>query len=54
MFEHKKKRKLIVLLDKNFTMIFVSFLIGFLVSFFICWNTIIYIITLFEKVNGIV
>jgi len=49
-----KKSKLVLLIDKNFMLIFISFLIGFIVSFFICWNTIIYIITLFEKVNGII
>ena len=51
---NSKKSKVVLMMDKNFMLIFVSFLAGFVVSFFICWNTIIYIITLFEKVNGIV
>ena len=52
---HKgQKPKIVLVLDNNFALIFVSFLVGFLVSFLICWNTIIYIYSLFQKVNGIV
>ncbi len=47
------KSKLLIAVDKNFMTIFASFIFGFLLSFFICWNTIIYIITLFERVNGL-
>jgi hypothetical protein len=49
-----RKPKIVLVLDNNFALIFISFLVGFLVSFFICWNTIIYIYNLFERVNGIV
>jgi len=51
---HSNKNKVMIAVDKNFMTVFASFIFGFLLSFFICWNTIIYIITLFERVNGLV
>ena len=45
---------LVKTLDKHFMIVFISFVLGFILSFFLCWETILYIITLFNKVNGIV
>lgn len=47
------KNKVMLALDKNFMMIFIGFVFGFLLSFFICWNTIIYVVAMFKQVNGL-
>jgi len=48
-----RQGNLMKFVDKHFMLVFISFVFGFLLSFFLCWETILYIITLFNKVNGI-